>query len=882
VRIERIRTLAGPNVYSHAPMLVMTLALDDLADRESHHVRGFTDRLLALLPGIDQHHCSRGYPGGFVERLREGTYFGHVTEHVALELTEHAGIPVFHGKTRETSTPGTYYVAIEYLVEHPTEYLLRAAVDLVESLVEGRPYALQPVIDEARRLVAEMALGPSTQAIVDAAERRGIPWRRLNDASLVQLGTGRYRKLVQAAMTSQSSAIAVELVSDKQLTKNLLEAAAISVPRGRAVRSADEAVDALHAIGPPVVVKPLDGRQGKGVTLGLTREADVRQAFDLAREHSRTVLVEQFLPGRNYRVLVVDGRVVAASERRPASVVGDGLHTVAALIDEANRDPRRGDGHEKPLTRIRIDSIVLDNLAAAGLSVDAVPERGREIVLRDSANLSTGGTAADVTPLVHPDVVELCERAARTVGLDVCGIDLVLDDIGRPLERQRGAVIELNAAPGLRMHHHPSSGDPRDAGGAIVEMLFPRGTPCSIPLVAITGTNGKTTTTRMIGHVLAQQGHRVGMTTTDEITIAGKSVARGDMTGPWSAHIVLGDPTVDVAVLETARGGIVRRGLGWRWADVGVITNIHADHIGQDGIGSLDDIAYIKALVAERVREGGTLVLNAEDERLAAIASRRAVARVDKRLVYVALDGTHSVIRHHREQNGRVFFVEHGTIIAATGARQRRLVDVGAIPATLGGLAGFNIANALTAIAALEGLGVPAERAAALLSTFESHTHNAGRANLFRVRESLVMVDYGHNADAFAAIGQAAAGLTRGRLVGVIGLPGDRADALIESAGRAAARVFDTLVIKEDGDRRGREPGVVARLLCDAVRANAPDVECHVLLDESQAITFALDLLGAGDLAVIFYDEPGVVSDVLRRTGAVPADSPGKELPAAA
>jgi cyanophycin synthetase len=683
-------------------------------------------------------------------------------------------------------------------------------------------------------------------------------------------------------MTNQSSAIAVEVVSDKHLTKRLLAAAFISVPPGVSVASEEEAVQALHSLGGPVVVKPLDGRQGNGVSLNLCSETAVRKAFALARDHSRTVVVEQFLRGRNYRVLVVGNRLVAASERMPPQVTGDGERPLRDLIACVNEDPRRGDAHEKPLTRIVVDEIVLETLGAAGLTLDAVPGAGHAVTLRESANLSTGGTATDVTALVHDDIASVCERAARTLGLDVAGIDLVLDDIARPLDQQSGGVIEVNAAPGLRMHCHPSAGEARAVGDAIVDMLFPAGTVTSVPLVATTGTNGKTTTTRMIGHVLAATGRTVGMTTTDGISIGGRVIARGDMTGPRSAYVVLGDPAVDVAVLETARGGIVRGGLGWSWADVGVVTNIEADHIGQDGIRSLDDLVHIKSLLAERVREGGTLVLNAEDPRVAALATRPAVARVPKWIVYFGLDGDHPVIRRHRAANGSAFFVERSAVVAATGSRQRRVMELATIPATLGGLAAFNVGNMLAAIAALEPLGVTPERAAASLARFSSPGDNPGRANLYRLRDSLVMVDYGHNAHAFAAVGRAASQIARGRLIGVIAVPGDRADDVIAAAGRTAGSVFDCLVIKEDRDLRGRVPGEVARLLCEAALAASPQCECRVVLEEATAISRGLAELNPGDMAVVFYDDFAVANDVLGSFGAVAITGLAEELAAAA
>jgi len=623
MKIEGIRTLAGPNVYTHRPALLMRLDLGVLAGRESREFEGFDERLLAALPGLPEHHCSKGCAGGFVERLREGTYFGHVVEHVALELTGLAGIGVTHGKTRVEAEPNLYNIVVEYKAEQATRHLLETAVALVWALVRGETFPVEEKVKEARRIAARTELGPSTRAIVDAAARRRIPWARVGTGSIVQLGWGVQRRFVQAAVSEQTSAVAVELASDKNLTKLVLEQAAIPVPRGQVVETEDEALAAFRHLGPPVVVKPLDGRQGSGVSLNLSTAEEVREAFHLARDFSSSVLVEELLDGRNYRVLVVGGEVVAASERLPCHVTGDGTRSIAELIEVANRDPLRGEGHEKPLTKIVVDGIVLAHLRKRGLTLADVPGAGEFVTLRDGSNLSTGGVARDVTDEVHPTVGDLCVRAARAVGLDICGVDLVVPDISAPFEQGRGGVIELNASPGLRMHHHPSEGRARDAGGKIVEMLFPEGDG-RVPLISVTGTNGKTTVTRMAGHVLASTGLTVGVTTTDGIWVGGRQVAQGDTTGPHSARTVLSDPTVQAAVLETARGGIARRGLGYDWSDVGVITNIQPDHFGQDGIRSLEDLVYIKSLVAERVCDGGTPVLNADDEQLVRLADAPA------------------------------------------------------------------------------------------------------------------------------------------------------------------------------------------------------------------------------------------------------------------
>jgi cyanophycin synthetase len=873
MKIESMRTLAGPNIYTHSPALLMRLDLQDLEGRESRDLAGFNRRLLALLPGLREHHCARGRRGGFVERLEEGTYFGHVVEHVALELTQLAGVGVTHGKTRGAGGPGRYNVVIEYVAERGTRRLLERAVGVVESLVRGEEYPLDETLEEARGLIADTELGPSTRAIVDAAERRGIPWTRLGEGSLVQLGHGCRRKIVQAAATEDTSAVACDVASDKDLTKKLLGRVSIRVPRGLIVRDEEEAVAALAGLGGRVVAKPLDGRQGRGVSLDLRTPEEVRRGFRHASVFSDSVIVEEQFEGKNYRVLVVGYKMIAASERIPCHVTGDGEHTISGLVEIANRDPLRGEGHEKPLTRIVIDEIALAHLSKAGLGLEHVPAAGERVYLRESINLSTGGTARDVTDEVHPTVARACERAARVVGLDICGVDLVLPDIARPLDSQGGGFIELNAAPGLRMHLFPAEGRPRDVGDAIVELLYPRGASGRVPLISVTGTNGKTTVTRMIAHVFSAQDRCVGMTTTDGIWIGGDCVERGDTSGAESARAVLCDPAVEVAVLETARGGIARRGLGYDWSDVSVITNIQPDHFGRDGVESIDDLVYVKSLVAERVREGGTLVLNADDEELSRLTEIPRVARTQKRVVYFSLHENHVLIRKHVGAGGTAYFVRGGWIVEAEGREERRVVDVASVPVTLGGSASYQAANALAAVAACRGAGASCEEIAAALSTFGAG-QNPGRANLFRTASGgYVMLDYGHNPEAFRAVCRAAS-LWKGREVaGVVGVPGDRRDDLIEEAGRVAARGFNRIVIREDEDTRGRARGEVAEMLLRAVRDESAQCECEIVLDEKEALRRELDRLRAGGIVVVFYEKLEPLARLLAEHGALPVQS---------
>jgi cyanophycin synthetase len=836
-------------------------------------VAGFTDRLLALLPGLSEHHCGLGYPGGFVERLHGGTYFGHIVEHVAIELQNVVGVEVHYGKTRIVAPPGLYDMIIEYRNEPVARFLLDEARNLVDLIAHGRPYSrenLEASLAEAQRLLADTELGPSTRAIVEAAEKRGIPWWRLDDCSLVQLGQGCRRRLIRTAMGDRTSALAVELASDKDLTKRLLEAAAVPIPKGIVARSEQEALAAFDALQPPLVVKPLDGNQGRGVALNLSDMDQLLTAWRAAAAISPLVVIEEFFAGRDYRVLVVDGKVVAAAEREPACVIGDGQRSIEELVELENRNPLRGECHEKPLTRIKLTSEALRLLARDGRTQEYVPSFGEKVYLRQTANLSTGGTAVDVTDEIHPEIARLCERASRIVGLDICGIDLVHHDISEPMPESGAGIVEVNASPGLRMHLRPTVGRSRDVGGAIVDLLFPKGTSARIPVVAVTGTNGKTTVTRMIGDTLGRR-HVVGVTTTDGIWIGGDCIARGDLTGFHSARTVLGDPAVEVAVLETARGGIIRRSLGYDWSDVGVITNIDVDHLGQDGVETIDDLLHAKSLVAERVREGGTIVLNADDHRLALLPHHPRIANVDRRLVYFSLDPENETVLSHLRSNGTAFLFLDGWVVEACGRTKYRLIEAAAIPATFGGTAKFQIANALAAAAACRALGTPRHEIAETLASFRNETNNQGRLNLFRVGRGFLLVDYGHNPAAFASMRELALEWTDRRVSAVVGVPGDRNNETIEEAALKLVDVYDRIVIREDHDRRGRRDGEVAELLCRAINAIDPHQACRIVLDERTAVEETIADMEDGEIVVWFYEKIDKVHEILRSLHVEPA-----------
>ena len=823
MKIEQIRNLSGANVYTHQPALLMRLDLENLTGRESKEFTEFNKKLLVLIPELAEHACGLDSVGEFARKLESGVLFGQIVEHITIELSHlaHCEIGVNYGKTRKAGRePNVYNVVVEYKAERAMRFLLEKAVEIVEKLIAGESLEnLQKLkietLEQARNLVARYELGPSTRSIVEAAKRRNIPVQRIGEGSLVQLGYGKNLKHIQAATTSNTSAIAMEIAGDKDLTKRILRQAEIPVPDGEIVCTAEEAIRAFREIGAPVAVKPLDGQQGKGVSLNLRSEEEVKTAFEISAGFADSVLVEEMFSGRDYRVLVVSGRMIAASERVPPHVVGDGKSTIAELVEKENQNPLRGEGHEKPLTKLKTDEIAVAYLTKKGLTLESVPAAGETVMLRGGCNLSTGGTAIDVTERVHPSIKKMCERAARIVGLDPCGIDLVLKDISEPLEKGAGGVIELNAAPGLRMHLQPSIGKPREVGETIVEELYPKNAESRIPIVAITGTNGKTTVTRMISHVFSRNGKQVGTTTTSGIYIGGDLIAEGDMTGPNSARAVLNDSAVEVAVLETARGGILNRGLGYDWSDVAVITNIQTDHIGQDGIESVEDILNIKSLVAERVRAGGTLVLNADDEPLSRLAVEPRVNKIQKQIVYFSLKPSHVLLKRHVLAGGTAYTVKNGWIVELAPEGEFHLGEIGEIPATLNGQADFNVADALAAIAACRAQNIPSQQIIAALCDFNNEEHNEGRFNLYQVNDGYVLIDYAHNPEAVKAVCRMVQKWRGGerRVTGIITVPGNRDNELIEEVGRLAARGFHRVIVREDADLHGRRSGEVAGIL---------------------------------------------------------------------
>ncbi|HEY3571728.1 MAG TPA: cyanophycin synthetase [Thermoanaerobaculia bacterium] len=866
MKILETRVYRGPNLYALWPVIRLRIDLEELEDFPTAKLPGFTDKLLELIPSLWQHGCSYGEDGGFVRRLREdgGTWMGHVLEHIAIELQVLAGTPVTFGKTRGEHLPkGQYHVVYSYV----EEAVGLAARDLAERIIrhilpperadyDPSPFDFRQELEAFIELAQRHALGPSTAALVRAAEERDIPWIRLNEGSLVQLGYGKYQKRIQATLTSETRQIATEIASDKRLTQRILEQLGLPVPRQAIVCDAEEAVEEAVDLGFPVVIKPLDGNHGKAVATNLKTPEQVREAYEQAHAYGPDVIVESYQTGNDYRILVIEGRVVAVAQRVPGHVVGDGRSTIAKLIEEVNHDARRGIGHEKVLTRIVVDEQARRLLDEAGLALDSVLPEGKVFYLRSTGNLSTGGTAIDVTDIIHDDNRIMAERAVKAVGLDVGGVDFVSPDISRSYRETGGAIVEINAAPGFRMHLAPTEGKPRDVAGPVIDMLFPRGTRFRIPLAAITGTNGKTTTTRMVGHILKLSGYTVGMSTTDGVYIDGVRTVRGDMTGPWSSQIVLRDPSIDAAVLETARGGIVRSGLGWRKCNVGAVLNVAADHLGLGGVESLEDLAKIKQIIVEVAQD--YCVLNADDERVVKMAQASPAEPI-----WVTMDSKNELVRDHVRARGKAVVLEEGLngrmVVLYQGERQIPLLWARQIPATIEGRALHNIQNAMFAAAVAHGLGVGVDNIRQGLRTFSTDFFQApGRLNFYNEHPFRVLLDYAHNAHGMEAVARTVRELAvHGRRLGVIAAPGDRRDEDILALARAAAPAFDLILLREDDDLRGRQPGEVAGILREGLLETGfcPERIVNGYFKEDEAVRRALEMARAGDLLVIFGDK---------------------------
>ncbi len=891
MRVLERNVYRGPHLYSARPMIRVRLDLGALETRPTDTLSGFAEALLKALPGLADHGCSYGVPGGFVRRMQAGTWLGHVIEHVAIELQTRAGAAVTRGKTRSVKRqPGVYDILFCYADAASGLAAARAAIAFVAARlpdelgnVEGLdklapaiaapPDDIDAIVTALRKLVIANGLGPSTAALVGEARRRRIPVTRLDSASLIQFGYGSRQRRIRASVTGATALIGAELAANKDAAKSLLADVGLPVPRGHVVRSADEAHGAASKLGWPVVVKPLDGNQGRGVSTGVATPDRLADAFTRAAAISRRVIVEQQLPGTDHRILVVAGEVVAVAERVPAAVIGDGHQSIEALIETTNRDPRRGVGHEAVLTRIRIDAVLEDYLTRSGRSLTTVPARGERVELRGTANLSTGGTAIDRTDEIHPDNAAIAVQAAATIGLDVAGIDMMAPDIARSVAETGGGIVEVNAAPGLRMHIAPSEGIARDVAKPIIASLLPKGSNSRIPIFAVTGTNGKTTTVRMMARILTEAGYRVGFTSTTGVYVEKRRLAAGDASGPKSARMLLRNPCVDAVVLETARGGLLREGLGFDVCDVGAVLNVTADHLGNRGIETVADLARVKSVIVESVKRRGASVLNADDPMTVRIA-RHARGRII--WFSAAKDALRSEpIARHIAAGGTAVTLGKGAIRLHRGDHHETVLAVDAIPATLGGVAEFNVWNALAATAMAAGYDIPIAAIASALASFRaSFEDSPGRLNVVDAHGIRIVVDYAHNPAALEALEHLLRRLhnPEGIILGMIGLPGDRRDGDLRDVGARAARMFDEIMFREGPDGRGRELGTINALMAEGALAAGQDpASSHLLADETVATDLCLARARPGDTVVL---TPTDVDGIWARVEAFAAAPP--------
>jgi cyanophycin synthetase len=908
LRIVETRVLRGANYWAKEPVIRQVVDLGVLEEYPSTKIPGFVDALIGRLPTLEDHACSLGRRGGFITRLREGTWAGHVVEHIALELQNLAGTDVRHGKTRGTGEYGRYHVIFEYREEQVGIEAGRMGVALVNHLVapDDPEFAFDQAaaLENLIRMAERLAFGPSTQALIDEAATRDIPYIRLDRFSLVQFGQGVHQQRIRATMTSRTSGIAVDIASDKKLTNRLLDSAGLPVPRSEVVETEDEAVAAAQRLGYPCVLKPLDGNHGRGVALDLRDEAGVRAAFPVAQREtrSRDVIVESFITGNDYRCLIIGGKLAAVAERVPAHVRGDGTRTVRELVDAVNADPRRGIGHEKVLTRIRLDENAETVLAEQGCTPDSIPPADVVVKLALTGNMSTGGTSIDRTTEAHPDNIEIAETAARVVGLDIAGIDFICPDIATPVRETGGGIVEVNAAPGFRMHTHPTEGEPQYVARPVIDLLFPPGAPSRIPILAVTGTNGKTTTVRMVSHILKLMGRRVGMTSTDGIVIDGRLMKRGDMSGPRSAQMVLQNPTVDTAVFEVARGGILREGLGYDRNDVAIVTNVTADHLGLGGIETVGQLANVKGVVVEAVPRSGTAVLNADDPLVYRMARHCAGRVVLFSMAKAKGEDGFDRVDGHTARGNAAFNLEDTPegelMVLRHGPRRMPVLYTHLMPGTFGGRARMNVANALAAAAGAWAAGAHLHDVRQGLRTFTTSFFQApGRLNLVEVAGTRVVIDYCHNVDGMRQLADFVNRMMAepkgrtSRAIGVIGIPGDRRDEDQRDYGALAATAFDDIYIREDRNPRGRKPGESAANVVKGIRATRGTLgsrasHLETILDEGAAVKAAMRRASPGDLVVVCADDPtGVYREAMalagRADGSTAFADPGElEAPA--
>ena len=858
MKIEKIQALRGPNIWSisRKKLIQMRLNLEELEQFPTNKIDGFRERIEKLIPSLITHRCSEGYEGGFFHRIETGTWMGHVIEHIALEIQSLAGMETGFGRTRETKTPGVYNVVFNYIEENAGIYAAEESVKIAQALIDNIEYDIDACIQQLREIRERVRLGPSTGSIVEEAQSRRIPWIRLGKNSLVQLGYGINQQRFQATITGKTSSIAVDIACNKEITKKMLQDAAIPVPAGDLVTDTDGLERVIRKIGFPLVLKPLDGNHGRGQTINVQDWETAKEGLVYAQTISHKVIVERYVTGFDYRVLVINHKMVAAARRVPAHIVGDGSATIQELIDLENQNPRRGYGHENALTEINVDKDTLELLDKLEYSLETVPQKGETIYLKSTANLSTGGTSIDVTDMVHPENITMCERISKIIGLDVCGIDIMAENLTQPLKESGGVILEVNAAPGFRMHLAPSEGLPRNVAGPVVDMLYPPGKPITIPIIAVTGTNGKTTTTRLISHIVKNNGYRVGFTTSDGIYIQNTMLTKGDTTGPISAEFILKDPTVEFAVLETARGGILRSGLGFGQCDIGVLTNINEDHLGINDIHTLKDLTKVKRVVLDSVKKNGWCVLNADDE-----YSMRLINDLDARVAIFSLDEQNPFIKKFAKEGRTTCILEEGHITIKKGDWKIRIAKVINIPITMEGKAKFMIQNVLAASLATYLHGFEIEDIANSLRTFiPSAQLTPGRLNIFKFKNFKVLIDFAHNPAGYEAIEDFLKNIESPKKIGIISGVGDRRDSDIKKCGQIAGRMFDHIIIRNEKHLRGRTEEEINGLVIEGIHSSGKNPSFEIIPKEIEALKHAISLAEEGTYITALSD---VVSNAI-------------------
>ncbi|OAB28889.1 cyanophycin synthetase [Flavobacterium fryxellicola] len=852
MKIIKVQALSGPNIWSiqRKKLIQMRLDLEEMEQFPTNKIDGFRERIEAMFPSMIEHRCSEGCRGGFFSRVERGTWMGHVIEHIALEIQSLAGMETGFGRTRETKTLGTYNVVFSYTEENVGLFAAESSVAIAEALIAGTEYDLTADLQKMREIRERVRLGPSTGSIVEEAVSRDIPWIRLGTNSLVQLGYGINQMRFQATITCKTSSIAVDIACNKEQTKKMLDMASIPVASGSICTDEEGLAETIKKIGYPIVLKPLDGNHGKGASINVTNWEDAVSGLAFAQVYGKRVIVEKFITGFDFRILVIDNKLVAAAKRVPAHVIGNGTDAIQQLIDTTNLDPRRGYGHENVLTQIDVDRDTEDLLEKLNYTLESIPRIGEIVFLKSTANLSTGGTSVDVTDMMHPENIFLAERISRVIGLDVCGVDIMAENLTQPLKENGGVILEVNAAPGFRMHLAPSEGLPRNVAAPVIDMLYPPGKSCRIPIIAVTGTNGKTTTTRLLAHIVKNNGFKVGFTTSDGIYVQNHMMEKGDTTGPLSAEYILRDPTVEFAVLETARGGILRSGLGFSRCDIGVITNIQEDHLGISDIHTLDDLAKVKATVVKSIRKNGWAVLNGDDPHCVKLGKDLSC-----NVAYFSLSEDSEFIKKLCAEGKTVAVYENGYITIKKGEWKIRIERATHVPLTLGGKAKFMIANVLAATLASYLWGFKTEDISLSLQTFiPSAAQTPGRMNIFEFKKFKVLIDFAHNASGYKGVEEYLQSVDATKKIGIIAGVGDRRDEDIRECANIAARMFDHIIIRQEKYLRGRTEDEIIELILEGIKSSGKSVTYEIIPKETEAIKHAINSAEEGSFITALSD----------------------------